>query len=187
MHVYVVADIFGITLALHEFLATLSNEKPDQRFNIVDPYQGKTMNFANETDAYHYFIEHVGVEQYASHLRSVLTADNAIKTLVGFSVGASAIWAISDNKELRVAQAVYFYGSQIRNLLHIVPQIKSTVVFPIKEDHFCVETLAFKIEKLPNVSTKRCKYLHGFMNKHSVNFNQKAYRTYKEWLCQELS
>lgn len=184
MNIYVVTDIFGLTPALHELVASVNLKA---KIYIVDPYKGKQMNFANEADAYAYFTKHVGVELYALYLHSLLVNDDTTKKVIGFSVGASAIWAISDNKELKVAQAVYFYGSQIRNLLHIVPQIKSTVIFPSKEENFCVETLALKIEKLPNVSTKRCKYLHGFMNKHSVNFNQKAYRTYKEWLCQELS
>lgn len=189
MSVYVVTDIFGLTPALQKFVSTLSKAQhhSTKNIHIVDPYEGKQMNFANEADAYAYFAKHIGVEQYAAYLHSLLVNDDTEKTLIGFSVGASAIWTISDNKNLKVDQAVYFYGSQIRHLLDITPQINSTVILPHKEEHFCVDTLQFKIESLSKVSTKRCEFFHGFMNKHSVNFNQQAYTTYTGWLCQILT
>jgi len=186
MQVYIVSDIFGLTPALGEFITTLYAAHSVEKIHVVDPYQGKHMNFLNEEQAYTYFSEHVGVEGYAEQLLLVLMQNPSPKILIGFSVGASAIWANAENIHLNVKQAFYFYGSQIRHLLHVVPQIKSTVILPYKETHFSVDSLQSNIENLPNVSTNRCEYLHGFMNKHSINFNQQAYTTYSAWLCQKL-
>ncbi|XPF93529.1 dienelactone hydrolase family protein [Colwellia sp. RE-S-Sl-9] len=183
--IYIVTDIFGITPALKEFVATLTVSS-GAAINIVDPYQGKQMSFEDEATAYAYFVKHVGVEQYAQHLHSILVSQKDT-TVIGFSVGASALWALSAKNNISVEHAIYFYGSQIRHLLDIQPQIKSTVILPKKEEHFDVDDLQGKLKKLSKVSIKRCSFYHGFMNRHSVNFNEQAYRTYTGWLCEQLT
>ncbi|WP_426369303.1 dienelactone hydrolase family protein [Pseudocolwellia sp. HL-MZ7] len=211
-NIYIVADIFGITPALLELkdeLATslaLAN-KSVSFIIIVDPYQGQQMNFDNETNAYEYFIERVGVEKYAQHLYSILSnqtinllnkSQNSLKAktraktkaktkVIGFSVGAAAMWSISDKDNLNVEQAIYFYGSQIRHLTHIHPKMESTVVLPAMEEHFDLDVLQERLENLSLISIKRSRFYHGFMNKKSINFDPQAYRTYNAWLFEELT
>lgn len=207
INIYIVADIFGITpalLALKDELATsLALANKSVSFTLVDPYQGQQMNFDNETKAYEYFIEHVAVEKYAQHLYSVLAkqathisskSQNSLKDktraktiVIGFSVGASAMWSISNKADLNIDQAIYFYGSQIRHFSDIHPKIESTVILPKREEHFDVDTLQATLENLPLISIKRSRFFHGFMNKNSINFDPQAYRTYNAWLFEEVS
>ncbi|WP_076419800.1 dienelactone hydrolase family protein [Colwellia sp. UCD-KL20] len=189
-YTYVVSDIFGLTPALKALVTTLNTALPVSapQIIIVDPYHGEQMNFESEAAAYSYFTEHVGVADYAKHLRATLDLQiYSHNTVIGFSVGASALWALSAKNNINVDHAIYFYGSQIRHWLDIQPQIKSTVILPKKEEHFDVDDLQEKLKNLSMVSIKRCSFYHGFMNRHSVNFNEKAYRTYTCWLCEQLT
>ena len=203
--IFIVSDIFGITLALNELVTELTEKRsdPSLTFIIVDPYDGQSLNFKNETDAYAYFTQHSSIEKYAQHLYSVLSnqtinllnkSQNSLKAktraktiVIGFSVGASAMWSISNKSDLNIDKAIYFYGSQIRHFSDIHPKIESTVILPKKEEHFDVDTLQVTLENLPLVSIKRSRFFHGFMNKNSINFDPQAYRTYNAWLFEEVS
>lgn len=196
MTIMLVSDIFGVTLSLKELANILSTT--GYEVVIVDPYDGIEHDFLDEEQAYTYFMKKVGLPLYAQHLEGAIAhcAKNMnvnrqgrkVKALIGFSIGASVIWQLSANKCMTdVEQAFYFYGSQIRHYIDIDPQVKSTVVFPARELHFSVDDLQKQIKMSSNVSTKRCKYLHGFMNFHSVNFNQNAYNHYTDWLCNKIT
>jgi len=186
----VVSDIFGVTPALQALADTLKPTGHD--VFIVDPYEGFIKNFADEALAYACFSQNVGVEGYAEHLSSVIDTltqhpDSKIKAIIGFSVGGSALWKISDSSLIEsVEQAYCFYAGQIRHYTDINPKIKSTIIFPESEPHFSVDLLETKIETLTEVSTIRCSYLHGFMNTHSRNFNETAYTHYTSWLCNKI-
>ncbi len=190
MAVFIVSDIFGVTPALKKFAERIKQEK--HHVYIVDPYLGYEHKFSDEAQAYKYFTENVGLEKYSELLNTFIcnkteAAQSDKHILVGFSIGASAIWKISANDKLKgINHAFYFYGSQIRKLTHIQPNIPSTVIFPKEELHFSVEDLEQKIKPYNRVSTKRCIYLHGFMNPHSINFNEYAYTYYTDWLCDKI-
>ena len=62
MSIILVSDIFGVTPSLLEIA-----QKLKVRF-IIDPYNGKTMQFQNEADAYSYFVKTVGLDNYLSIL-----------------------------------------------------------------------------------------------------------------------
>ena len=49
-------------------------------------------------------------------------------------------------------------------------------MFPKSESHFDVAELMKKLEVKPNVNIAQVEYLHGFMNKHSINFNNVGYQ-----------
>jgi len=108
-------------------------------------------------------------------------------TVIGFSMGASALWTISNNNDINIDEAFYFYGSQIRHWMDINPKIKGTVILPISEPHFDVNALQIKLEEKNMLSVIRCDYHHGFMNENSTNFNQHAYNQYTHWLSENIS
>ena len=81
-----VADIWGLTPALHK----LGKELGDAL--IIDPYQGKQMDFINEQSAYDYFSKHIGLDQYLKLFQAKIEEISDVKTLIGFSVGASVLW-----------------------------------------------------------------------------------------------
>jgi dienelactone hydrolase len=150
---------------------------------IVDPYSGKFMDFKNETEAYTYFMSNVGLDYYRELLISKIHEIASSITLLGFSIGASAIWEISKDLESDiVTNAFCFYGSQIRNNLDIEPEFPVDLILPISEPHFSIPDLSKHLSKKDNVTIHQTDYLHGFMNTYSANFNKDGYDYYIKWL-----
>jgi len=170
MSLIIISDVFGLTPALLELKNTLGANC------IIDPYEGKNMCFKNEADAYSHFVAAIGLDNYLSLVLKKLVSLDAQTTLIGFSIGASAIWRLSQsNKNNFIKQAFCFYGSQIRNFTQVDPYFNINLVFPKTESHFDVAELMKKLEVKSNVYITQVEYLHGFMNKHSNNFNNTGY------------
>ena len=182
MNIIIFSDVFGITPALIELAEQLRAE------NIVDPYQGKIMDFMSEAEAYSYFISKIGLDSYVSKVLNIMALVNCETTVIGFSIGASAIWKSSErNNNNHVKQAFCFYGSQIRNLTQINPCYKMNMVFPKSELHFDVIALIKTLENKKYVEIKRVNYFHGFMNSNSTNFNAIGYKESVEILRKMIS
>ncbi|MBA6351201.1 hypothetical protein [Colwellia sp. BRX9-1] len=173
MNIVIVSDVFGMTPALIKLKDKLGVT------TIVDPYNGKSMDFKNEAEAYSYFMAEVGLDRYISIVLEALVSLDGKTTLIGFSIGASAIWRISQTNENNfIKQAFCFYSSQIRNFTQIDPYFKINLIFPKNEAHFDVIELIKKLEVKANVKITQVEYLHGFMNYHSNNFNNTGYQKY---------
>jgi len=178
MSIVLVADVFGKTPALVQLSEALNGAV------IVDPYDGKDMGFANEAEAYAYFRAEIGFEVYLAKLKKTLGSSQAVTTIIGFSVGASLVWKLSEAVGRdSVKRAICFYGSQIRNLTEVVPKIDVELIFPKSEPHFNVSELITRLSKTPKVTATQVDYLHGFMNVYSDNFNKQAYNEQLELLC----
>jgi len=108
-----------------------------------------------------------------------LKTSNDPVSLIGFSVGAAAIWMISDRKKLKVNAAQCFYGSQIRHHTNITPSFPIELIFPLSEPHFSVTEAIIKLSGRPNVKITQVPYLHGFMNQCSTNYNAVGYELFK--------
>ncbi|QDF28663.1 hypothetical protein [Halarcobacter anaerophilus] len=166
----IISDIFGRTKELEEFSSNFN--LPTE---IHDPYSAKYMSFSSEKEAYNYFLEKVTLNKYAETLLNRIQSIESPVNLIGFSIGASAIWKISDIINLNVKSAYCYYGSQIRNHLDIEPLFPICLTFPSSEIHFSVNELMDKLANKNNVTIRQVPFLHGFMNHHSVNFNKKGY------------
>ena len=170
MNTILVADIFGLTPALIKLSHTLKAE------TIVDPYQGQQLAFDNEADAYAYFIESVGFDVYLAELQRVVSLAPANSTLIGFSIGATILWRLSETVSAsRVKRGIGFYGGQIRKFTDIKPQFDVELVFPKSEPHFSIDDLQSTLEKISRVKTLSTNYYHGFMNVYSTNYHESAY------------
>jgi hypothetical protein len=176
----IVTDIFGRTPAVEQISAALPFQS-----TIFDPYQGVDMAFASEPSAYLYFSENVGVEKYSQLLREHLYQIKQPLCLIGFSVGASAIWQLSAQKHLpdagsliHISSALGFYSSQIRHSTEIKPQFPIQLVFPIREPSFCVQTVIQALKGNDDITLHKAAYLHGFMNSHSPNYHPQGYNCY---------
>jgi len=182
MKTIIVSDVFGVTPALVKLSEKLGAD------TIIDPYKGEYMGFKDEAQAYSCFVATVGLDSYVSKLLTILASFNDKVTLVGFSVGASAIWISSTANERNVIeQAFCFYGSQIRNFTQIEPCFKVNLLFPKWESHFDVAELIEKLKNPPHVNTTQVDYLHGFMNYYSSNFNKSGYTQHMALLRETIN
>lgn len=164
----IVADIFGRTKALEEISSKLSGS-----VEILDPYNGRDMGFKDEAEAYAYFISAIGMNQYSAKVKKIVQSFTEQINLIGFSVGASVIWQISTGEGFEnITGATCFYGSQIRHSKTICPTFPIKLIFPTKEEHFSVLELISDLSGRKNVDIQQVEFLHGFMNRHSQNFNQ---------------
>ena len=201
MKTIIVSDIFGKTPALEKLAGQISSDLSDM--TILDPYQGENMMFQDEKNAYTYFQKNIGIEQYQDNILKIINqimstlpyhaADNSAMNsgnnllLLGFSIGASAVWKISDKISCpEHVKAICFYGSQIRYYLNINPKMKMDLIFPEFESHFDVKDLISQLSLKKNIKCELTTYLHGFMNKSSVNFNKTAYANYVKLLQNNL-
>ncbi len=171
MSVVLVSDIFGKTPALIKLKKELGASV------IVDPYDGKNMGFKNEEEAYSYFIQNVGLDKYLLVLLKTLKTTSSISMLIGFSIGASIVWRLSEKvMDNSISRAICFYGSQIRNSTQIDPRFEIELILPKSETHFDVLELKKMLLQKKNLKIVHSDYFHGFMNIHSDNYNKEAYR-----------
>jgi dienelactone hydrolase len=177
MNTILVADIFGKTPALIQLGHALNTSV------IVDPYSGENMVFNNETEAYTYFVEKVGFENYLMTLTKVVKSATSINSLIGFSIGAAAIWKLSENPAIKnIKRGICYYGSQIRNLKEVNPLFEVDLIFPKRESHFDADKLRTEVTGKQKVNIVQTPNLHGFMNPLSNNFNELAYHQQINWL-----
>ena len=173
----IVSDIFGRTPELEELASELWGRY--EQIHIIDPYGGQTVEFGSEQDAYQYFQKHCSIEKLSEMALEKIAESNTRCDLMGFSVGASAIWFISETRYAhKIMTAICFYGSKIRDLSDIAPRFRIQLIFPAHEHHFDVARLASVISKKANVECIQTKYMHGFMNKRSENFDDAGYREF---------
>ncbi|MEW6998211.1 hypothetical protein AADZ86_10940 [Colwelliaceae bacterium BS250] len=182
MQILLVADIFGQTSALKQLATSL----PCNTI-IVDPYQGQLLNFDNEQHAYQYFNQHIGLSSYSQILAKTIDSLNANTIIVAFSIGASATWLLSESMPSHINKVMAFYGSQIRHHISVLPQLPFALTLASSEPHYSVATLAKTLAVKNNVSVVIADHLHGFMNLHSVNFNQHAYNKYLQQIIAAIS
>jgi len=172
MHYTLISDIFGRTSALEKLAKALSESS-----EIIDPYESKNINFDNELEAYNYFSSHIGMDAYTLKILEKLKEKREETVLIGFSIGATAIWKISSSTELsHINSAICFYGSQIRNHKNIRPLFPVQAIFPQSEPHFSVTNLIVELSTIENLKITQVNFLHGFMNPLSRNYNQAGYR-----------
>lgn len=179
MQLIAITDIFGKTKHFQEMIDHLSSAYDE--VEMIDPYNGVDNRFVSEEEAYEHFQETMGLKKYSEILLQALQSKETNKQIVvlGFSVGASAIWAISGNlKTTCKVRAICFYSSQIRNYLDVIPQITIDLYFAKSESAYDVGKIIKDIVTKPNVTCYNTSYLHGFMNGLSINYDQAGYNQY---------
>ncbi|RLD51119.1 MAG: hypothetical protein DRJ05_18775 [Bacteroidetes bacterium] len=63
MHKIFITDIFGRTPELENLTNSVGGE-----FEIIDPYDGRLIVFADESEAYTYFMDAVSLNEYCNML-----------------------------------------------------------------------------------------------------------------------
>lgn len=183
MHKIFIADIFGRTPELEDLTYSVGGQ-----FEIIDPYDGRLVDFADEAEAYTYFMNTVSLNKYCNILMTKLKLVGTPTVLIGFSVGASVLWKISDNLNAEfIIKGICFYGSQIRHHQKVSPSVPVELVLPKFEQNLNIDEFAQNMSEKVNVNIYQTNFLHGFMNSHSKNFNYVGYKNYIEWIRESSS
>jgi len=181
MKLLVVTDIFGRTQAVIDFASELSETY--EEIEIIEPYDGENHQFENEDEAYRKFNEVCGIRTFSTKLEAILEKQINPVEVIGFSVGATCTWEMTSRKvSQKIRKAMCFYGSKIREKTEISPRCQTTLIFPKFEAGFDLEETIKKIESKENVEIIRTNFLHGFMNKCSINYSESAYDKYLKLL-----
>jgi len=182
MQLIAVTDIYGRTQALEDLLKSIS--KRYDSIKIIDPYDSVEIDFKSEKEAYDYFQKTIGLNGYIEKLRKFIKRNQQFDfNLLGFSMGASAIWAISGMIELKnKTKAICFYSSQIRSFLDIHPNIEIDLYFSKTEPCYRVDDVIDVLTSKSNVNCYKTNYFHGFMNRKSKNYSNEVYSEYLEIL-----
>lgn len=182
MRLIVVTDIFGKTEPFRNMVSEVAGSSIS--VEIVDPYEGQEMDFAAEDQAYRCFQRRMGLKNYAAKLYGILHDREATEQqLLGFSVGASALWMVAERlNNFRKTKGICFYRSQIRNCVHLSPNIDVDLYFSKTELTYDVDEIMAALAAKENVRCYKTQYLHGFMNKKSRNYSEKAYGEFTESL-----
>lgn len=93
--------------------------------------------------------------------------DNLI--LVGFSVGATLAWLLSDTGIYN--GIVAYYGSRIRKHLNLQPKCEALLIFAKYEAAFNSQDILYAFKVIPNVTATVMERKHGFMDPYSGNYN----------------
>ncbi|MBU2113296.1 MAG: dienelactone hydrolase family protein [Gammaproteobacteria bacterium] len=186
-HVLVLSDIFGLCAGLDRLLADLN--QAGAAVQLVDPYQGKRQQFADEASAYAEYIVQCGHDAYAAIAAQALQSSvQPYDIALGFSAGATAIWrALAPVEPDLVKQAILFYPGQIHQHLALTPQVPTQVVFGHSEPHFAVAEICTQLQQKPGVSAVSTGYAHGFINPASKAFDEDGYQQQLSKLLKRLA
>lgn len=179
MQVLIATDVFGVGPHIDELIHR--GLPPGVDAIVIDPYGAMPMDFDNEQEAYEAFTESGGMEVYANVL-SLALQELQPTVAIGFSAGGAALWQAGAEANAPEVEAIMaFYPGQIRDMLHLTPQMPTQLILPASEPHFDVDNLVTQLAGKADVDIERSEYLlHGFMNPLSLNFDESAYEMYLE-------
>ena len=174
-HVLVLSDIFGLCAGLERLLTDL--RQSGATLHLVDPYQGKTQQFADEAQAYAAYTAHCGHDAYAALAAKALQqSSQPFNLAIGFSAGATALWrALAETDSSKLTQAILFYPGQIHQHLMLKPQVPTQVIFGHSEPHFAVDAICRQLQQ-QGVTAISTPYAHGFINPASKAFDEAGYQ-----------
>ncbi len=177
MKLLMVTDIYGYTPHIESIVTELSDVFTG--IKVIDPYGGGYLDFGSQQEAYDHFQRHCGLDNLTELVELALHSGSSRVVAVGFSVGASALWNLTEKgQSASIEKAVCFYGSRIREKTHVEPCCETIVVFPCHEDAYDVDALQDTLSCKKNVKCIKTPYLHGFMNQYSQNFDEEGFQTY---------
>lgn len=176
MKIIIATDIHGINQQLRTLFHDFGNE-----VTFLSPWHGDGSPYDNEQEAVAAFQADHGMEKYQQQIAK--EAGNAPAILIGFSVGATALWRhIASEQCHSQSRAYLYYGSRIRDHQTSIPRCQTRVIFAEHEASFQPANIIANITH-PNVE---CSIIagthHGFMNPLSPNFNEDLARREVDYL-----
>ncbi|NMH68103.1 dienelactone hydrolase family protein [Bacillus sp. RO3] len=174
--VIIIHEIHGVNRHM-EYMSTLIG---DLGMDVICPnlYPPEASLGESEEDAYKSFFQHVGFQKAAATIKELMEKNRSQYKniyLVGFSVGATVAWLCSDHSSVK--GIFCFYGSRIRDYVHMNPTCPTQLFFSRIEKSFDVNPLLKELEKKENASISFHLFdaPHGFANPYSNTFSQDAF------------
>ncbi|MBA1336217.1 MAG: hypothetical protein HPY66_2461 [Firmicutes bacterium] len=170
----VLHEIYGI----NRHMETVCERFFRQGYDVFCPdltNVGKVFDYSQEEEAYRHFMKNVGFESAALKAKQVIMKIRdryRYLFVLGFSIGATTAWLLSGDCSA-CDGLVGYYGSRIRDFLHIDPKYPVLLIFPEEEKSFSVKELAGSLIR-SNVETKVLRGKHGFSDPFNKNFNEKS-------------
>ncbi|MGV7962330.1 dienelactone hydrolase family protein [Photorhabdus tasmaniensis] len=107
---------------------------------IISPYEKENETSNNQEAMYEYFHSVSSIDEYTYKVRDSLTYINTPVILVGFSIGATVAWRLSNDRNLPVQHFICIFGSRIRDYLDVKP-VKSTSLFFSNDEKYFIDKL----------------------------------------------
>lgn len=166
-NIVIVTDIFGST----EELSALCGNLKEQGVGVtcISPYTRPEV-FSSEEQAYAAFTACGGMDSYIEKVRRLLLVSGQTSNVIGFSAGASVLWALS--QQIEFDRALLFYPGQIRHYLDVSPINKPVIVFPKRERHFDLQQIITKLRGASSAQILQIEAEHGFVNASSQGYDK---------------
>ncbi len=167
--VVILHEIYG----LNDFIEELCISYQQKGYAVFAPNLLKreiTFAYEQEAEAYTYFNQQVGfkIVKQVERLINDLKEEYEQVIVIGFSVGATLAWLCCENSNC--AAVVCFYGSRIRDYLHLQPVCPALVLFA-SEDLFEVDKVIELLSGKANLESKKITGRHGFMDSYGKKFS----------------
>lgn len=177
MQIIIATDIHGVTDGVRALF-----ENFDQHpLRFLSPWDRDENPYPTEQEAVKAFHAEQGLLRYQQKIAKV--AGGAPALLIGFSVGASALWHYASSDECHGdSRAVMYYGSRIRDHLTLVPRCKSSLIFAEHESAFAPHLIVDQLRSMDRDCTLIAGTAHGFMNPHSPHFDSQETRRQLDYL-----
>lgn len=184
MHIILGTDTWGRTPHVNAMARSLAEIAS---VTVVDPYDSTNQQFASEEEAHARYLDVGGPDYFASCIGSALEESTEPTCLVGFSVGASAVWStVSADNAGAARWALCFYDPAIRNMIELEPKTQVELIFASNEKQFDVEVVARDLQDKQNVQCYVTPFSHGFMNSAYDHFNQDVYEFWVDWIKKQF-
>jgi len=102
--VLIATDVFGHTPAVAGLVRQLNVNAI-----VISPWDDPGCHFRTEQEAYQAFIVDGGIGRYAEKLHKALQQEQALKFVIGFSAGASALWINSERECMKKSRKLYCF------------------------------------------------------------------------------
>lgn len=176
MNIIIATDIHGINDQLRHLFHALGDE-----LIFLSPWDNDSAPYNKEQEAVAAFQADHGLEKYQQKIAQ--QAGDAPALLIGFSVGATALWRyIASQHCHQQSQAHLYYGSRIRDHQDLIPRCATKVIFAEHEASFKPSDIITNITHPQVACSIIAGTYHGFMNPHSPNFRDELARQELDYL-----
>ncbi|BCB04129.1 hypothetical protein KH172YL63_22620 [Bacillus sp. KH172YL63] len=174
--VILIHEIHGVNDHMHDITKRIRNLGVD----VLCPnlYPSGTPEGESEEDHYKSYFQHIGIKKAKNTVIELVDENRKNYRniyVIGFSVGATVAWLCSEHQY--ISGVICYYGSRIRDYVHINPTCPTHLFFSDVEKSFDVRHLSKEIEQKENdyISLHLFHAFHGFANPYSQTFCQNAF------------